>query len=59
MNQQNIDQLPKHYRLVIEAADGKKSYAKLAEELKLPIGTVKSRLNRARKAIKKMQEQAT
>jgi DNA-directed RNA polymerase specialized sigma24 family protein len=35
----------------------KGSYLKVAAELGIPIGTVKSRINRARKHIAKMREQ--
>ena len=49
-----MDELPEHYRIVIWLRDGEDlSYAEIAEALDLPIGTVRSRLARARSALKK------
>jgi RNA polymerase sigma-70 factor (ECF subfamily) len=49
-----VDQLPGHYREVILLTDVHDfSYKETAEILNVPIGTVMSRLNRARKQLKK------
>lgn len=48
-----MDELPEHYRVVIWLRDAEDlSYAEIAEVLDLPIGTVRSRLARARAALK-------
>lgn len=50
-----MDELPEHYRIVVWLRDGEDlSYSEIAEVLDLPIGTVRSRLARARTALKKM-----
>ncbi len=44
--------LPEHYRVVVIMADMEDlKYAEIAEMLKIPIGTVRSRLARARAAL--------
>lgn len=49
-----MDELPEHYRVVVWLRDGEDlSYAEIAEVLDLPVGTVRSRLARARAALKK------
>ena len=49
-----MDELPEHYRVVLWLRDGEDlSYAEIATVLDLPIGTVRSRLARARTALKK------
>ena len=49
-----MDELPEHYRVVVWLRDGEDlSYAEIADVLDLPIGTVRSRLARARSALKK------
>ncbi len=49
-----MDELPEHYRIVVWLRDGEDlSYAEIAEVLDLPIGTIRSRLARARTALKK------
>ncbi len=49
-----MDGLPEHYRIVVWLRDGEElSYTEIAEVLDLPIGTVRSRLARARTALKK------
>ena len=49
-----MDDLPEHYRIVVWLRDGEDlSYAEIADVLDLPIGTVRSRLARARSALKK------
>lgn len=48
-----MDKLPEHYRIVVWLRDGEDlSYSEIAEALDLPIGTVRSRLARARTALK-------
>jgi RNA polymerase sigma-70 factor (ECF subfamily) len=48
-----MDRLPEHYRAVLWLRDAEDlSYAEIAEVLDLPIGTVRSRLARARLALK-------
>jgi len=48
-----MDDLPEHYRAVVWLRDAEGlSYAEIAEALDLPIGTVRSRLARARSALK-------
>jgi RNA polymerase sigma-70 factor, ECF subfamily len=47
--------LPEHYRVVVIMADMEDlKYAEIAEMLKIPIGTVRSRLARARAALQEM-----
>jgi RNA polymerase sigma-70 factor (ECF subfamily) len=49
-----MDELPEHYRVALWLRDGEDlSYAEIADVLDLPIGTVRSRLARARAALKK------
>ena len=49
-----MDELPEHYRVVVWLRDGEDlSYAEIADVLDLPVGTVRSRLARARAALKK------
>lgn len=51
--QQAIEQLPLAYREVLLLADLEEfKYAEIAEALRLPIGTVMSRLSRARRAVR-------
>ena len=51
--QQALAEIPEHYRLVLVLFDIEgHSYEKVAEFLDLPLGTVKSRLNRARLALR-------
>jgi RNA polymerase sigma-70 factor (ECF subfamily) len=48
-----VDELPEHYRVVVWLRDGEGlSYAEISEVLDVPIGTVRSRLARARSALK-------
>lgn len=47
-------ELPEHYRIVVWLRDGEDlSYSEIADVLDVPIGTVRSRLARARAALKK------
>jgi RNA polymerase sigma-70 factor, ECF subfamily len=49
-----LDKLPEHYRSVVLLADVHEfDYKEVAEVLEIPIGTVMSRLNRARTQLKK------
>lgn len=55
---QAINELPKEYREVILYSDIEQlSYEEISKILNCPIGTVKSRLNRARNALKKKLSQ--
>jgi RNA polymerase sigma-70 factor (ECF subfamily) len=48
-----IDDLPEHYRIVLWLRDAEDlSYVEIAAALDLPVGTVRSRLARARTALK-------
>ena len=48
-------QLPEHYRVVVWLRDGEGlSYQEIADALDVPIGTVRSRLARARQTLKDM-----
>jgi RNA polymerase sigma-70 factor (ECF subfamily) len=48
-----MHRLPEHYRVVVWLRDGEDlSYAEIADVLDLPVGTVRSRLARARSALK-------
>lgn len=50
---QAIDQLPVHYREVLLLCDVEElKYQEIAETLSIPVGTVMSRLSRARRAIR-------
>ncbi|HRP95099.1 MAG TPA: sigma-70 family RNA polymerase sigma factor [Rhodocyclaceae bacterium] len=55
-----LDALPEHYRLVVILVELQGySYAEAAETLAVPVGTVRSRLNRARSALQRaLWEQA-
>lgn len=47
--------LPEHYRMVVMLSDVEEfSYAEIAQALAIPVGTVRSRLARARGALQKM-----
>jgi RNA polymerase sigma-70 factor (ECF subfamily) len=46
--------LPEHYRVVVVLADVEGlTYGEIAEALDVPVGTVRSRLNRARSALQR------
>lgn len=50
-----IDQLPEEFRECIVLSDiGELSYAEVADIMKIPVGTVKSRLYRARQALQRL-----
>ena len=49
-----IQQLPEDQREVLVLLGGGLKYEEIAELLEIPIGTVMSRLSRARKALKKL-----
>ena len=50
-----LDQLPEHYRVVVWLRDGEDlSYKEIARVLDLPIGTIRSRLARARAALRQV-----
>jgi RNA polymerase sigma-70 factor (ECF subfamily) len=52
-----LGQLPEHYRVVVWLRDGEDlSYQEIADALDVPIGTVRSRLARARATLKEMVE---
>ena len=53
-----LQELPEHYRVVVWLRDGEDlSYQEIADALDLPIGTVRSRLARARDALRRLLEQ--
>jgi len=53
MMQKAIDDLPVHYREILLLCEVEEmSYQEIAETLSIPIGTVMSRLSRARKALR-------
>lgn len=50
-----LARLPEHYRMVVMLSDVEEfSYAEIAKALAIPVGTVRSRLARARGALQKM-----
>jgi RNA polymerase sigma-70 factor (ECF subfamily) len=52
-----LHQLPEHYRVVVWLRDGENlSYQEIADTLDLPIGTVRSRLARARDNLRRIVE---
>jgi len=52
-----VDSLPPHYRIVVALRHQHDlSYEEIAEALKLPLGTVKARIHRARALLKKTLE---
>lgn len=52
-----LRQLPEHYRVVVWLRDGEDlSYQEIADTLDLPIGTVRSRLARARENLRRIVE---
>jgi RNA polymerase sigma-70 factor (ECF subfamily) len=52
-----LRELPEHYRVVVWLRDGEElSYREIADALDLPIGTVRSRLARARDALRRIVE---
>ena len=53
--EQALATLPEHYRVVVILSDLEEfSYAEIAEALEIPVGTVRSRLARARGALQKI-----
>jgi len=55
--QELIDSLPHHYRIVVMLRHQQDlSYQEIAEALKLPLGTVKARIHRARALLKRQLE---
>lgn len=52
-----LHELPEHYRVVVWLRDGEDlSYREIADTLDVPIGTVRSRLARAREALRALVE---
>ena len=52
-----LERLPEHYRVVVWLRDGEDlSYQEIADALDVPIGTVRSRLARARGALRDLVE---
>jgi len=52
-----LRELPEHYRVVVWLRDGEElSYQEIADVLDVPIGTVRSRLARARDALRRIVE---
>ena len=55
--QEALHRLPEHYRVVVWLRDGEDlSYQEIADALDVPIGTVRSRLARAREALRDLVE---
>ena len=55
--QRAIDRLPENFRVVLWLRDGEgRSYDEIAAVLDVPVGTVRSRLSRARQALKREVE---
>ncbi len=55
-----LEQLPTHFREIILLCDVEEmSYQEIAETLSIPIGTVMSRLSRARKAMRQLLSEQT
>ena len=53
-----LHRLPEHHRVVVWLRDGEElSYQEISRVLDVPIGTVRSRLARARTALRKLMEQ--
>ena len=58
--QELIDSLPPHYRIVVMLRHQQDlSYEEIAEALRLPLGTVKARIHRARALLKQRLEGGT
>jgi RNA polymerase sigma-70 factor (ECF subfamily) len=56
--QRALEEVPVHFREILLLCEVEEmSYQEIAETLAVPIGTVMSRLSRARKALRKMLEQ--
>jgi RNA polymerase sigma-70 factor (ECF subfamily) len=52
-----LERLPEHYRVVVWLRDGEDlSYQEISDALDIPLGTVRSRLARARGALKELVE---
>jgi RNA polymerase sigma-70 factor (ECF subfamily) len=55
--QRAIDRLPENFRVILWLRDGEgRSYDEIAAVLDVPVGTVRSRLSRARQALKREVE---
>ena len=55
MLQQAINELPVHFREILLLCETEEmSYQEIAETLSIPVGTVMSRLSRARKALREI-----
>lgn len=52
----HIDKLPQHFRSVIRRFANGETYAAIAAAENLPLNTVKSRINRGRRAVAAMRE---
>jgi RNA polymerase sigma-70 factor (ECF subfamily) len=58
MLQEALETLPVHFREILLLSDTEEmSYQEISETLSIPIGTVMSRLSRARKALRKILQQ--
>ena len=53
-----LEKLPEHSRAILVARQYGADYVVLARDLNIPLGTVRSRLNRARAAVLKARETA-
>lgn len=54
-DQELLDHVPLHMRTPLVMAHGGNSYVWIAEQLQIPVGTVRSRIHRARKCLTRLR----